>query len=61
MKKKLIIHYILVVAGAGLVAAASYMLTKDTQNMWSKLIVAFAGLFVMFSQYFIIKTKKKSN
>lgn len=60
MKKGLTFHYILVVAGLSLVIASSYLLTKDRENLISKLIVAFAGLFVMFSQYLIIKMKKKT-
>lgn len=58
MKKQLIIHYILMAAGLALTIVAAYLLAKNEGNMLSKLIIVFAGLFVAYSQYLIIKNKK---
>jgi hypothetical protein len=59
MNKGVAIHYILVIAGLILVIGASYLIYRDHENLISKLIVAFAGLFVIFSQYLLIKIKNK--
>lgn len=59
MKKEVSLHYILFIAGLGLVGASCYLLFTDGENLVSKSIVAFAGLFVMFGQYTIIKMKNK--
>lgn len=60
MRKQLSLHYVLFSAGLALVSASCYLLFTDSENLVSKLIVAFAGLFVMFGQYMIIKMKNKN-
>ena len=59
MKKGLILHYIIGIAAAILVLAAAYYINQNPKNLLSAGIIILAGCLVAFSQYQIIKQKKK--
>ncbi|KLT64842.1 hypothetical protein [Pedobacter sp. BMA] len=59
MKKGLIIHYIIAIAAAVLVLVAAYYINQNPKNLWSAGIIILAGCLVAFTQYQIIKQKKK--
>jgi len=59
MKTGLILHYIIGVAAALLVLAAAYYINQNPKNLWSAGVIILAGCLVAFSQYQIIKQKKK--
>ncbi|MFC3561685.1 hypothetical protein [Pedobacter jamesrossensis] len=59
MKKGLILHYIIGIAAAILVLAAAYYINQNPKNLLSAGIIILAGCLVSFSQYQIIKHKKK--
>ncbi|GGH14210.1 MULTISPECIES: hypothetical protein [Pedobacter] len=59
MKTGLIIHYIIGIAAALLVLAAAYYINQNPDNLLSAGIIILAGCLVAFSQYQIIKQKKK--
>ncbi|WP_131537500.1 hypothetical protein [Pedobacter nototheniae] len=59
MKKGLIIHYIIGIAAAILVLVAAYYINQNPQNLISAGLIIIAGSLVAFSQYQIIKSKKK--
>ena len=59
MKTGLILHYIIGIAAALLVLAAAYYIQQNPKNLLSAGIIILAGCLVAFSQYQIIKHKKK--
>jgi hypothetical protein len=59
MKTGLILHYIIGIAAALLVLAAAYYIQQNPKNLLSAGIIILAGCLVAFSQYQIIKRKKK--
>jgi len=59
MKTGLILHYIIGIAAAILVLAAAYYINQNPKNLMSAGIIILAGCLVAFSQYQIIKQKKK--
>jgi hypothetical protein len=59
MKKGLIIHYVIGTAAIFLVFAAAYYIQQNPKNLLSAGIIILAGCLVAFSQYQIIKQKKK--
>jgi len=59
MKKGLILHYIIAIAAAILVLAAAYYINQNPKNLLSAGVIILAGCLVAFSQYQIIKSKKK--
>ncbi|WP_231425782.1 MULTISPECIES: hypothetical protein [Pedobacter] len=59
MKKGLILHYIIAIAAAILVLVAAYYINENPKNLLSAGIIILAGCLVAFSQYQIIKNKKK--
>jgi len=59
MKKVLILHYIIGIAAVILVLAAAYYIQQNPKNLLSAGIIILAGCLVAFSQYQIIKNKKK--
>ena len=59
MKKGLILHYIIGIAAVILVLAAAYYIQQNPNNLLSAGIIILAGCLVAFSQYQIIKQKKK--
>jgi len=58
MKTGKIIHYIIGICAILLAFIAVYYIYRNPKNMISASIIAFAGCFVAFSQYAIIKNKK---
>lgn len=60
MKKELILHYIIGIAAAVLVLAAAYYINLNPKNLLSAGIIIVAGCLVAFSQYQIIKHKRKN-
>ena len=61
MKKGLILHYIIGIAAAILVLAAAYYINQNPKNLLSAGLIILAGSIVAFSQYLIIKHKKKQS
>ena len=61
MKAGLIIHYIIGIAAALLVLAAAYYINENPKNLLSAGLVIVSSSLVAFSQYQIIKHKKKKN
>jgi len=59
MKKGLVLHYIIGIAAVILVLAAAYYIQQNPKNLLSAGIIILAGCLVAFSQYQIIKQKKK--
>ncbi|WP_316830600.1 hypothetical protein [Pedobacter aquatilis] len=59
MKKGLIIHYIVGIAAAILVFAAAFYINQNPKNLLSAGIIILAGSLVAYSQFLIIKGKKK--
>ncbi|KQS31661.1 hypothetical protein [Pedobacter sp. Leaf194] len=59
MKKGLILHYIVGVAAAILVLAAAFYINKNPKNLLSAGIIILAGSLVAYSQFLIIKGKRK--
>ncbi|WP_316806150.1 hypothetical protein [Pedobacter agri] len=59
MKKGLILHYIIAISAAILVLVAAYYINENPKNIWSAGIIILAGCLVAFSQYQIIRYKKK--
>ncbi|AZI24671.1 MAG: hypothetical protein ABWZ79_01330 [Pedobacter agri] len=59
MKKGLILHYIIAISAAILVLVAAYYINENPKNIWSAGIIILAGCLVAFSQYQIIRHKKK--
>jgi hypothetical protein len=59
MKKGLILHYIIGIAAVILVLASAYYIQQNPKNLLSAGIIILAGCLVAFSQYQIIKNKKK--
>jgi len=59
MKKGLIFHYIIAISAAILVLVAAYYINENPKNIWSAGIIILAGCLVAFSQYQIIRHKKK--
>ncbi|MDQ1140579.1 hypothetical protein [Pedobacter agri] len=59
MKKGLILHYIIAISAAILVLVAAYYINENPKNIWSAGIIVLAGCLVAFSQYQIIRHKKK--
>jgi len=60
MKKGLILHYIICFAATILVLAAAFYINKNPENLLSAGIIILAGSLVAYSQFLIIKGKKKS-
>ncbi|GGE60019.1 hypothetical protein EV200_103570 [Pedobacter psychrotolerans] len=61
MKKGLILHYTIGIAAAILVLAAAYYINQNPKNLLSAGIIILAGSIVAFSQYLIIKHKRKQS
>ena len=59
MKKGLILHYIVGVAAAILVLVAAFYINKNPKNLLSAGIIILAGSLVAYSQFLIIKGKRK--
>ncbi|WP_029282204.1 hypothetical protein [Pedobacter sp. R20-19] len=59
MKKGLILHYIIGIAAAILVLVAAYYINQNPKNLLSAGVIILAGCVVAFSQYQIIKHKRK--
>lgn len=59
MKKGLILHYIIGIAAALLVLAAAYYINLNPKNLLSAGIIILSGSLVAYSQFLIIKSKKK--
>jgi len=61
MKKGLILHYIIGIAAAILVLTAAYYINQNPKNLLSAGVIILAGSIVAFSQYLIIKHKRKQS
>lgn len=59
MKKGLILHYIIGIAAAVMVMAAAYYINQNPENLLSAGLIILAGCLVAFSQFQIIKHKRK--
>jgi hypothetical protein len=59
MKTGLILHYTIGISAAILVLVAAYYINVNPKNLLSAGIIILAGSLVAFSQYLIIKSKKK--
>jgi len=59
MKSSLILHYIIGIAAAVLVFAAAFYIQQNTDNLVSGGIIILAGSVVAYSQFLIIKSKRK--
>ncbi|MCZ4243364.1 hypothetical protein [Pedobacter punctiformis] len=57
--KGTLLHYIIGISAAILALVAIYYIYENPKNLISAGIVIFAGCFVAFSQYLIIKGKNK--
>ncbi|NTE04980.1 hypothetical protein G6M26_50310 [Agrobacterium tumefaciens] len=61
MKKGLILHYIIGIAAAILVLVAAYYINQNPKNLLSAGLIILAGSIVAFSQYLIIKHKRRQS
>jgi len=59
MKKGLVLHYIIGLAATLLVLAAAFYINQNPKNLMSAGIIILAGSLVAYSQFLIIKSKKK--
>lgn len=60
MKQSILIHYIIGISAFLLCATACYFIQINPKNLISAGIIALASSFVAFSQYVIIRAKKKN-
>ncbi|WP_316737964.1 hypothetical protein [Pedobacter aquatilis] len=59
MKNLIYVHYIICISAIILVFAAAFYINQNPKNLLSAGIVILAGSLVAYSQYLIIKSKKK--
>ncbi|WP_231460546.1 hypothetical protein [Pedobacter sp. Leaf132] len=60
MKNLIYVHYIICISAVILVFAAGFYINQNPKNLLSAGIIILAGSVVAYSQYLIIKSKRKN-